>query len=216
MLSWFEEIATSLQLFLIALLAWKLCALKNRLLGISWKWVRAWLTGLVLRDLLDLPHDEVALSLALGYIWGHCKKGWDFERKLRLIPWGGAYPMPSDLIIIQLYIPSLQKTFFCIVWQCERLTDPLRGWEKWNFGWSYLPYGFGMSWSQNHQKWMASSPLSQLSLPSSCSGPALPSHLAAAAPWPVTEVAVGRRESWGLGRGKDVGRKTSSAGSEVL
>jgi len=35
MLACFEERAAALQLFLIALFAWKICAFKNRLLGLS-------------------------------------------------------------------------------------------------------------------------------------------------------------------------------------
>lgn len=115
MLSWFEEIATSLQLFLIALLAWKLCALKNRLLGISWKWVRAWLTGLVLRDLLDPPHDEVALSLALGYIWVI------FVKKAGILRGNcGLFPEEEHILCLQIsllssYISQVFKKHFSVL-----------------------------------------------------------------------------------------------------
>lgn len=74
MLACCEEGAASLQLFLIALLAQKVSALKTDSLACPQQWVRAWLTDLVWKDLLDLPYKEGTLSLALGFNWRDCKQ----------------------------------------------------------------------------------------------------------------------------------------------
>lgn len=74
MLACCEEGAASLQLFLIALLAQKVSALKTDSLACPQQWVRAWLTDLVLKDLLDLPYKEGILALALGFNWRDCKQ----------------------------------------------------------------------------------------------------------------------------------------------